>query len=196
MKLQRVFRFHGRKFDDSKWFSTKLFYSLPKDFEFQASHLLKQGFSSGVDEDKYCSLPYAHVLALERGSVIGVARLFSRCIVFDGELVFVGGFGSVTTRKNRRRLGVASALLQRGMEDFRLRLFDLAFLNSDVHNLTFVRLYGRVGFVALDKPYSCIGKSGRKYVSYDGMIAPVTSLGIYKRVLSSKSVLDIAFGSW
>ena len=81
MKLQRVFRFHGRKFDDSKWFSTKLFYSLPKDFEFQVSQLLKQGFSSGVDEDKYCSLPYAHVLALERGRVIGVARLFSRCIV-------------------------------------------------------------------------------------------------------------------
>ena len=188
--------FLKRKPKSSKWFETKIFHSLPRTFELQVESLLKKGFPNGIDEDRYCSIPYAHVLAVEREEIIGAARLFERSIRFGREIFTVGGFGGVTTKKNKRRKGVATAVLRKGMEDFGIRNFDFAFLCADVTDSAFIRLYGKVGFVPLGKPYIYRGKSGTKYVDNNGMVAPVKAMDEFKDVLSTKEILDIGLGSW
>jgi predicted GNAT family N-acyltransferase len=185
-----------RQPESSKWFETKLFCSLPRTFEIQINNLLKEGFPCGIDEDRYYSIPYAHVLALEKGKVIGVAKLFKRSIVFNGETIVVGGIGSVTTKQNRRRKGVATAVLRRSMEDFRMRKFDMAFLCANVHNSALIRLYGQVGFVPLGKPYTYRGRSCTEHVDHNGMVAPVIAMDMFKDVVSAEEHLNIGKGSW
>ena len=188
--------FRTRKPEHSKWFETEISYLLPRTYEIQVASLLKEGFPNGIDEDRYYSIPYAHVLALERGKIIGVAKLFERSIRFRSEIVAIGGFGGVTTKKNKRRKGVATAVLRRGMEDFRMRNFDFAFLCADFKNLASARLYRKFGFVPLGKSYTYRGKSGANYVDNNGMIAPVKAMDEFKDVLSTKEILDIGLGSW
>lgn len=197
LDLSRFLGLSGRRTPkSSKWFETKLFCSLPRTFDIQINNLLKEGFPSGIDEDRYYSIPYAHVLALEHGKVIGVAKLFKRSIVFNGETMVVGGIGSVTTKKNRRRRGVATAVLRRSMEDFKMRKFDMAFLCANVHNSALTRLYGQVGFVPLDKPYTYRGRSCTKHMDHNGMVAPVTAKNRFKEVVSAEEHLNIGMGSW
>lgn len=180
----------------SEWFKSRLFYSLPWAFEVQVSDLLKRSFGDGIDRDRYFGVPYAHVLAIERGEVIGLVKLFRRLVVFGGETVVLGGFGRLTTDRKKRRRGVATALLENGMLDFRVQGCDVAFLCADVGNQALLRLYGRVGFVRLGKPYTYTGESGRKYVERDGMVAPVNSVDKFERVISGKEILDIGAGAW
>jgi hypothetical protein len=59
-----------------------------------------------------------------------------------------------------------------------------------------LELYSQVGFIPLGKPYSYLGKSGKRYVEYDGMIAPVKSKNRFDLVMKSEEVLDIGVGNW
>ena len=188
--------FRRRKPESSKCFKIELFCSLPRTFEIQVNRLLKESFPNGIDEDRYYSFPYAHVLALEREEVIGVAKLFKRSIIFGRETLVVGGFGSVATKNNKRRKGVATALLKRGIEDFKMRNFDIAFLCTDLSSPGLTRLYAQVGFIPLGKPYTYKGKSGKKYEDHNGMVAPIGATDKFKHILSSKVTLDIGMGSW
>ena len=174
----------------------RLFYSLPRAFEIQVDKLVKEGFGDSILEDRHFSVPYAHLLAIERGEVIGVTRLFKRLIVFNRKTLTVGGFGSLTTKGKKRRVGVATALLKRGMRDFGMQNFDIAFLCTDINNPAMIRLYCRVGFVPLGKPYTYTGKSGLRYVEHNGMVAPVKSMDKLKYIVSGKEPLNIGAGSW
>lgn len=188
--------FRGAGVAGSDWFESRLFCCLPREFEIQVGELIKEVRGIDMDRDRYFSVPYARVLAIEQGEVIGVVELFRRQIVFDGETLSLGGVGGVVTAEKRRRRGVATALLKMGMEDFRAQNFDLAFLCADVNNPAMVKLYGRVGFVPLGKPYVYRGESGAEYVEHNGMIAPVNSNDKFRHILRGKGILDIGVGAW
>ncbi len=157
---------------------------------------MKECLGDSIEKDRYSSIPYARLLAIERVKVICVTKLFRRLIVFDRETVTMVGFGCLTTKYKKRRKGVATALLKMGMKDFEMQNFDLAFLCTDIKNPAMIKLYGQVGLVPLGKPYTYTGESGTKYVEHNGMVAPVSSLDKFKHVVSGKEILDIGVGAW
>lgn len=106
---------------DSEWFEIKMFYSMPQDFSVQLSRLWNENFGAGSgrselelieDKNRFCSEPYAYLLAVEKNHVIGATRLFKRGIDYARKGIILGGFGGLCTKKGKRRMGVATDLLK------------------------------------------------------------------------------------
>jgi GNAT superfamily N-acetyltransferase len=176
-------------------FEIKLLYSLSDDFEAKINNLIKQGFAD-IDKDKYFSLPYAYLVAIEQENIISVTALFKRQLTYNRQTVNIGAFGYLTTAKKKRRRGVATALLKRGIEDFKSKNFDIAFLCTDINDPGLIKLYNRVGFFLLRKSYTYIGKSGAQYTEDNGMIASINCREKFELVQEGQEVLNLGVGSF
>jgi predicted GNAT family N-acyltransferase len=146
------------------------------------------------NKDEYCGKGYAHFLAIEKGNVISSVELFKRNIRYKGKNISLGGLGGVCTTKKRRNRGIATLLMKKGMDDFKKQKFDIAFLGTNIKNPKLVRLYNNIGFVVMKQPRVSTGKSGKRYVEKDGMIAPIKSRSKLNLILKSKEILDIGLG--
>ncbi len=186
-------------------FKCELFYDLSKEIKVQVNRLLDKcfGAESGltsqqldVQKDKFFSIPIAYLLAIENNLVIGVVELYKREISYQGKKIILGGFGGVCTAKNKRRRGVATALLKKGIQELKFRGCDIAYLCTDVDDPVMIKLYSQVGFVPLKKPYTYLGKSGKRYTEEYGLIAPVKSKDKYNLVMDGKEIFDIGIGNW
>jgi GNAT superfamily N-acetyltransferase len=146
--------------------------------------------------EKYCSEAdlFKQLLAFEDSEIIGGLELYKRSIAFDGRKILLGGIGAVWTRPDKRRRGVSTALLKRGMDILRDHACDIAYLCTDVTKLD--RLYGAVGFQPLVTNHTYLGRFGKRHVDSDGMIAPVCSEEILGQILNSKEPFDIGRGNW
>jgi GNAT superfamily N-acetyltransferase len=187
----------------SDWFRIRLFTSLPPDLGLQADRLWYDNFRAGKSqqelkdtEDRYFSTPFAFLLALEDPSVIGTLLLFKRKIDYKGEPILLGGIGNLCTKKEKRRMGVATALLKRAMKELAAQNCDVAYLCTDINDPAMVKLYTGVGFVPLNKPYSYLGRSGKRYTETDGMVAPIQSKEKFDLILNGKEPLDLDTGNW
>jgi predicted acetyltransferase len=186
-------------------FKSKLFYNLSEEIKTQVNRLLDECFGAesrltsqqlDVQKDKFFSIPIAYLLAIENNLVIGVVKLYKREISYLEEKIILGGFGGVCTAKNKRRRGVATALLKKGMQELKSHGCDIAYLCTDVDDPGMLTLYSQVGFVPLNKPYTYLGKSGKRYTEEDGLIAPVKSKDKYNLVMDGKEIFDIGIGNW
>jgi len=149
-----------------------------------------------IGRDQYFDDPYAYLLAIDRRSMIGVVLLYKKNIEHAGKKIILGGIGGVCVKKKKRKKGVASALLEKAMQDLKRKGCDMTYLCADVKNPEMVRLYGKVGFVTLDKPYTYLGKSGKRYTENNGMIAPVKSKAKFNLIRKSKKILDLGASNW
>lgn len=186
-------------------FKVELFYNLPEEIKTQVNRLLDDcfGAESGltsqqldIQKDKSFSIPIAYLLAIENNLVIGVIKLYKREISYLEEKIILGGFGGVCTEKNKRRRGVATALLKRGMRELKSESCDIAYLCTDVDDPGMLTLYSQVGFTPLNKAYTYLGKSGKRYMEKDGLIAPVKSKDKYNFVMEGKEIFNIGIGNW
>lgn len=147
--------------------------------------------------EQFCSEPAGYVLALiGEDRVIGAILMFRRFIRYRGKGVMLGGIGGVTTERRYRGKGVASAMMSSAMAALGELNCDVALLCTDLQDDRLTRLYGRFGFVPLDRPYSYEGKSGHLYVNDDGMIAPVLSEEKFRLLRDSAPVLHIGVGNF
>jgi len=147
-------------------------------------------------EDKCCSKSdiINYLVVYESGEVIGGVELFKRNVKYSDELLILGGIGSIWVRKDKRRKGIASAILKRGMKVLKKENCDIAYLCTDINQLK--DLYSKVGFVPLDKDYTFVSKSEKRYFENDGMIAPINSGKKFKQILEDKKPFDIGVGNW
>ena len=145
-------------------------------------------------DDRYGSIPFGYVVGYKDYQIVGVLNLHKRKIQIETQDVLLGGFGGVCTHSNFRRQGIATKLLQSGMEALEDAGCDIAFLCTDLDSL--VSLYAQVGFVPLNRTYKATGASGRIYTDEDGMIAPVKSHKIFKQALKMKGVFDLQGQNW
>ena len=147
-------------------------------------------------EDKYCSKSdiFGYLIAYEDDELVGGVELFKRKINYSNKLILLGGFGSLWVREDKRRQGIALEVLKRGMKILKKESCDLAYLCTDINKLK--DLYSKVGFMPLGKDYSFTGKSGKKYIEDDGMIAPVNSEKNFKQIIEDNKPLDIGLGNW
>ncbi|MEK7513810.1 MAG: GNAT family N-acetyltransferase [Patescibacteria group bacterium] len=156
----------------------------------------KSGKEKQVEYDKFCSKKneIGYVIALENNLLIGVVIVLKRNLVFNQDKLVLGGIGGVSVKLDKRRKGIATALLKEGMKILKQNKCDLAYLCTDINKLT--NLYVKVGFVPLNRQHSFLGRSGKRYTEYDAMIAPVNSQSKFQAVLSDKKPFDIGRGNW
>jgi len=186
-------------------FKVYLYYTLPEEIKVQVGKLLDEcfGIRSGQSpekleeqKDRFFSTPFAFLLAIEKNSVIGVIKLYKREISYQGRNVVLGGFGGVCTKKSSRRRGVATTLLNVGLKELRSQGCGIAYLCTDFNDPAMIKLYSKVGFVPLNKSYTYLGKSGKRYTEKDGMITPVKSGDKFNLVIRGKDIFDIGVGNW
>lgn len=176
---------------------------LPKQYKRKVSMLLYRCFRAGrssrqraVGRDQYCDNPFAYILALEKKTLKGVVLLYKKNIKHGGKSIILGGIGGVCTKKKERKRGIATSLLKRAMQCLKSEGCDVAYLCTDVKNPENVRLYGKLGFVKLDKPYTYLGKSGKRYTERNGMVAPVRSRAKFNLIRKGKETLDLGISNW
>jgi len=145
-------------------------------------------------DDRYGSLPFAYVIAKKDKEIVGVVNLLKRNIVFGGIKVKLGGIGGVCVHESFRKRGVATRVLEKGMDFLKAEYLDVAYLCVNIKKLG--RLYLKVGFQPLRKKYIVTGASGRKYKGKGGMIAPLNSKEKFDLILSSEKELDLQGQDW
>ncbi len=147
-----------------------------------------------AEEESFCSQPKAWLLVFEGDQIISTILLHERKVMFNKGEVNLGGVGSVCTRKDKRNQGIATSMLKEAVKILKKWECDIAYLCANIEETG--SLYGQVGFVPLNKPYTCYGRSGKLHEGHNGMIAPLNSSGIFEEVLSSKDKLHLGQGNW
>lgn len=184
-----------------------LYNILPAEIQAQVDAIDKESFAwayhqtpeeRAVGKDKFCSRGdrILSVVAEDARDVVGVVELFQRVISFDGSSITLGGIGGLCTRKDKRKNGVGTLLLKKAMEELRRSGADIAYLCTEVEKEWMVAFYEKAGFVRLRYGHTYVGKSGKLYTEFDGMIAPVCTEEIFQRISMIKQPFDIGRGNW
>jgi len=147
-----------------------------------------------AEEESFCSQPKAWLLVFEGDQIIGGIKLYKRKVVSNNREVILGGIGSVCTRADKRNQGIASSMLKEAVKILKKWECDIAYLCANIEETE--SLYGQVGFVALNKPYTYYGRSGKLHEGHNGMIAPLNSSSMFEEVLNSKQKLHLGQGNW
>lgn len=145
-------------------------------------------YSSDKDIQKY-------VFILESDEIVGMTAVFARHINFENHDILMGGIGRVRVRDDRRKKGLATIMMTEAMQQLRLVKADVALLCTDLDSFL-MAFYGKYGFQAMNKPYTYVSKSGRKYTENNGMLATIASKKIFEEIMESSLPLDIGVGNW
>lgn len=148
--------------------------------------------------DKFCSDGdrFLDLVTLENNEVVGLASLFKRKIPYKNGQIILGGIGRVCTKPKKRSQGIATQLVQMGIQILAKKKCDVVYLCTDPTNPITNRLYEKAGFKFLNKPHTYTGKSDKRYSEKDGMLAPVNSKEVFKQIIKDKKPFDIGKGNW
>jgi ribosomal protein S18 acetylase RimI-like enzyme len=150
----------------------------------------KERFDNRKDRFKY-------IVAITNQMVVGIIILWKRTVQYHGKPIVVGGLGGVGVQKEYRGRGIATSMLTTAKETLDLSDCDVAFLGTDIHDPQMLKIYGRIGFVPLNKAFSYEGKSGEHYEdATSGMIAPIHSHELYNEILKDTEPFNIGIGTW
>lgn len=94
-----------------------------------AEHLLYEVFDDLEPEDWEHALGGMHAMAWEGGALIGHAAIVQRRLLHRGSTLRAGYVEGVAVRRDRRRRGVASALMQ-SIEEIARRAYEVAALGA------------------------------------------------------------------
>ena len=180
-----------------------LYKKLSGDWRVQFNQLIHKTFFLDFTEakleenkDKFCSQKdkIGYLLALENQKIIGILVLLKRRLIFNHQKLILGGFGGLCVVEAKRKQGIATALLKKGVVRLKREDCDIAYLCTDIKQLG--NLYKPFGFVALNREHSYLGKSGKRYIEDDAMVAPINSREKFQAVLSDKKIFNIGRGNW
>ena len=123
--------------------------------------------------------------------LVGCVSVFKREIEYEGERIFLGGFGGTCTRADLRRRGIGTRVCRAAADLLREERCDVAFLAAAPGT---ARFYGQFGFVPLGKPYTFVNARGatkRPDTWDDGMLAPVCSQTLFHHILRGQTPLHL-----
>lgn len=102
----------------------------------------------------------------------------------------MAGLGGVVTRVDCRRQGIMSQILRKFFADYLPKYkFDMAMLCTDVKKLG--NLYGRVGFVPLNRSYYFLDKNAVEKEETGGMIMGLQNKNVVTKIFISKTKLFV-----
>lgn len=170
------------------------------DFRNRTSSIGNQARSAEENKihlDKYCSDRDIKkwILVLENKEVVGMTAVFGRKIIFNKQEILLGGVGKVRVRDDRRKMGLASKMMNETMRQLSIINSDVAYLCTDINSFL-VKFYEKYGFVKMKQPYTFLSKSRKRYIENKGMLAAIRSKKIYDSIMKSDELLDIGLGNW
>lgn len=147
-------------------------------------------------DEKFCSQKdiAAYLLVFEDKEVVGGLKIMERQIPFQSDSILLGGLAGVWTRVDKQKQGVAQLMIRQAMQMLQKDQCDIAYLCTELDKLE--SFYQQFGFQKLGRMYTFLGKSGKRYFETNGMIAPISSPKIFKKILKEKAVFDIGRGNW
>jgi predicted N-acetyltransferase YhbS len=148
--------------------------------------------------DRFCDVGDAvrRVVAVDGGTVVGLAIAYRRAIRFAGWPLTLGGLGDVCVAPDYRRRGIALRLIRAALDELRWVGCDVAYLCARLDKPGLTELYGQAGFVRLNHGHTYVGASGQRYMDHDGMIAPVLSQKLFEAIMVQPEPFDIGQGNW
>ncbi|MBI5620954.1 GNAT family N-acetyltransferase [Candidatus Gottesmanbacteria bacterium] len=188
-------------------FSIRVCVSLPVIVKAQVEEIDRESFAWAyhqtpkereIGKDKFCSSVdrIGYVIAQQGNEIVGAVEYFQRTILFRKTPIVLGGIGGLCTRKDQRKRGVGTLLLNKAMEELQKGHVDIAYLCTEVEKEWMVAFYEKAGFVRLTHGHTYTGKSGKRYTEFDGMITPVCTRELFQRIVESNHVFDIGRGNW
>lgn len=150
-----------------------------------------------LHKDKYCSSGDIKnwVLVLEEDNVVGLTAVFSRNITFQNQKVRLGGIGRVRVREDRRKIGLASEMMNEAMKQLKKIDVDVAYLCTNMNSFL-VKFYEKYGFIKMTQPYTFLSKSRNRYVENEGMLCQVNSKKLFDEIIKDKAPFDIGIGNF
>ena len=147
--------------------------------------------------DKFCSKRdvKSWILVFNKDKLLASLAVFKRKIKHNNNYILLGGVGGLRVRQDVRRQGIATKMMILAMQTLDDLNCDIAYLCANPSSFLAL-FYNKYGFVLLKKPYTFLGKSGKKYFERDGMIAPVNSPNIFQLIIKSQEPFDIGRGNW
>jgi ribosomal protein S18 acetylase RimI-like enzyme len=140
---------------------------------------------------------FKYIVAIIDNKVVGIIILWKRAIQYHEKPIVVGGLGAVGVQKEYRGRGIATNMLTLARETINLSDCDVIFLGTDIHDPQMLKIYGRIGFVPLNKAFAYTGRSGKRYEDAEsGMIAPIHSQELFNEILEDTEPFDIGIGTW
>jgi predicted acetyltransferase len=134
--------------------------------------------------------PRLWIVGYKNNRIVGLFLVYDREIVFEGKQIKMAGVGGVVTRIDCRRTGVMSQILRKFFADYVSKYkFDMAMLCTDIKKIG--KLYGRVGFVPLNRSYFYLDKNGVEGEETGGMILGLNNKSVVAKILSSKTKLFV-----
>ncbi len=134
--------------------------------------------------ETFVAEPIGSVLAWSGEEMAGYVSVFTRSIVFKGQLVRLGGYGGTCTRADLRGQGIGARVCGVAMETLHAEGCEIAMLAVDKDGST-NRFYERQGYRVLGRPFEIVTAKGQRISPDDvAMVAPVTSDDIFRRVLA------------
>lgn len=172
--------------------------NLNEDQKRQIEELGKECFGDVSDQEKeedFIAESYGRLFALEGEKIVGTLGLFKRVIEFEGEKIILGGMGGVCVTEKMRGRGVATNLLQKGLEILKKEGCDITCLNVNREKQAY-KLYEKLGFKFLNRDISYEDVNGKIKYDGDSMFIPINSMGKFQKVMSSKSIFHQGRGYW
>lgn len=146
------------------------------------------------EEENFFDRPKIVILAYLKNQLVGLLNIHVKNIIIENEQFLLGGIGGVVTDKEFRRKGIAIKILNKAIRVLKSNNFDIAMLCTDISKLG--ALYKRVGFVPLGKSYYFISKSGKEKAEQSGMIAPVKSQRIFRKIMLTKETINVGISNF
>jgi predicted GNAT family N-acyltransferase len=147
-----------------------------------------------VDECFYAE-SFARILAYHGKEIIGHLRLFRRNTDFDAKSFVLGGVGGVCVAKHKRRKGVATKMIKRGLKILKQEKCDVACLNADLSKSAY-KVYEKIGFQLMSRAISFEDVNGKLRYDNGTMFIPVCSKEIYEYIMNSGKTFHYGKGYW
>lgn len=156
----------------------------------------KDNYGDYVDENpgetrlNNFDMPRLGVVGYRNNRIVGLFLIYDREMSFEGVKIKMAGLGGVVTRVDCRRTGVMSQMLQKFFTQYLPKYkFDIAMLCTDIKKLG--KLYGRVGFVPINRPYYFVDKNGIEKEENGGMIMNLNTKKLGSKILGSKTKIFV-----
>jgi len=146
-------------------------------------------------EECFYAESFARILAYSKDRLVGHLRLFRRNIEFDGRKVVLGGTGGVCVSEDTRRRGIATKLIEKGLQVLKEKNCDVACLNADLSK-TVYKFYEKIGFKLMNRKISFEDIHGQIKYDYGTMFIPIRSKEIYNHIMNSDKIFHYGKGYW
>lgn len=189
--------------------SIKVFEVIPDSLIYQVDRLLAENESNNrILNEELLSMwskerfinqkdRYKYIVAMINQTVVGIIIVFKRTLPYKGKNIILGGLGGVGVQKEYRGRGIGTKMLAAAKKTLELSDCDVAFLGTDIQDPQMLKIYGRIGFVPLNRAFSYTGKSGEVYEDRTaGMIAPIHSQDLFNQILKEPRPFFIGVGTW